>query len=91
MKNTFWAFLFPPVPLVPSVSKSVDHAGQSAGQDAEIFPSDEQLAHSVKRLSQAIARTRLDKEVSMTDVSEAVRLVDASRKSLLVNGKAKKA
>ncbi|KAJ3721861.1 hypothetical protein C8R42DRAFT_709961 [Lentinula raphanica] len=42
--NGFFAFLFPHVPLVPSMPSDVSEAGQSASGDAELFPSDEQLA-----------------------------------------------
>ena len=40
----FFAFLFPHVPLVPSMPKDVSHAGRSPPLDAELFPSDEQLS-----------------------------------------------
>lgn len=39
----FFAFLSPPVPLVPDVPEDVQDAGRSASRDAELFPSDEQL------------------------------------------------
>ncbi|TFK77484.1 hypothetical protein BDN72DRAFT_46203 [Pluteus cervinus] len=39
----FLAFLFPHVPLVPSLSSDFSSAGRSAATDAELFPSDEQL------------------------------------------------
>ncbi|KDQ63154.1 hypothetical protein JAAARDRAFT_147164 [Jaapia argillacea MUCL 33604] len=42
--NRFWAFLFPHVPLVPSVPKDVSDAGRSPVTDAQLFPSDEQLS-----------------------------------------------
>ncbi|KAJ3750872.1 hypothetical protein DFH05DRAFT_1468929 [Lentinula detonsa] len=42
--NNFFAFLFPHVPLVPSMPSDVSDAGQSTTGDAELFPSDEQLA-----------------------------------------------
>ena len=45
--RSFWAFLFPHVPLVPSVSSDVSDAGRSPVKDAEIFPSDEQLSQRV--------------------------------------------
>ncbi|KAI0041903.1 hypothetical protein FA95DRAFT_1610643, partial [Auriscalpium vulgare] len=41
--SSFWAFLFPSVPLVPSISRDTSDAGQSAAADARIFPSDEEL------------------------------------------------
>lgn len=41
--SSFWAFLFPHVPLVPSVPSDVSDAGRSRAEDAELFPSDEQL------------------------------------------------
>lgn len=41
--SSLWAFLFPHVPLVPSVPEDVSDAGSSAAADAELFPSDEQL------------------------------------------------
>ncbi|KAF9074954.1 hypothetical protein BDP27DRAFT_1213632 [Rhodocollybia butyracea] len=42
--NGFFAFLFPHVPLIPSMPSDMSDAGQSASIDAELFPSDEQLA-----------------------------------------------
>ncbi|KZP25372.1 hypothetical protein FIBSPDRAFT_820851 [Athelia psychrophila] len=42
--SSFWAFLFPHVPLVPSVPKDVSDAGRSPAGDAVLFPSDEQLS-----------------------------------------------
>jgi calcium permeable stress-gated cation channel len=38
-----FAFLFPHVPLVPHVSSDTPNAGRSVAEDAELFPSDEQL------------------------------------------------
>ncbi|KAH8835622.1 hypothetical protein DL96DRAFT_1454607 [Flagelloscypha sp. PMI_526] len=43
LSSSFWAFLFPHVPLVPAVPTDVTDAGQSAEKDAELFPGDEQL------------------------------------------------
>lgn len=40
----FFAFLFPHVPLVPSLPSDVSDAGQSTSGDTRLFPSDEQLA-----------------------------------------------
>ncbi|KAJ3857286.1 hypothetical protein EV368DRAFT_30619 [Lentinula lateritia] len=40
----FFAFLFPHVPLVPSLPPDVSDAGQSTSGDTRLFPSDEQLA-----------------------------------------------
>ncbi|TBU34797.1 hypothetical protein BD311DRAFT_650048 [Dichomitus squalens] len=45
--RSFWAFLFPHVPLVPSLSSDVSDAGRSPAQDAQLFPSDEQLSQRV--------------------------------------------
>ena len=42
--RSFWAFLFPNVPLVPPVPSDVSDAGKSVAQDAELFPSDELLS-----------------------------------------------
>lgn len=42
--RSFWAFLFPHVPLVPPVPSDVSDAGRSAVQDAQLFPSDELLS-----------------------------------------------
>ncbi|KAF8079018.1 hypothetical protein FPV67DRAFT_1467201 [Lyophyllum atratum] len=41
--SAFFAFLFPHVPLVPSLPSDVSNAGRSTAEDAELFPSDEQL------------------------------------------------
>lgn len=40
----FFAWLFPPVPLVPEVPSDVSNAGRSPATDAQLFPSDEQLS-----------------------------------------------
>ncbi|KAH9486372.1 hypothetical protein JR316_0000436 [Psilocybe cubensis] len=42
--SSFFAFLFPKVPLVPSLPSDVSDAGRSPNQDAKLFPSDEQLS-----------------------------------------------
>ncbi|TFK26704.1 hypothetical protein FA15DRAFT_754865 [Coprinopsis marcescibilis] len=39
----FFAWLFPPVPLIPQVPSDVSDAGRSKATDARLFPSDEQL------------------------------------------------
>jgi hypothetical protein len=44
LRPTFWAFLFPPVPLIPPCPRDVSDAGRSPARDAELFPSDEQLS-----------------------------------------------
>ncbi|TFK56751.1 hypothetical protein OE88DRAFT_1650202 [Heliocybe sulcata] len=44
LSDKLWAFLFPQVPLVPSVPTDVSDAGRSPTKDAELFPSDEQLS-----------------------------------------------
>ncbi|KAI0785000.1 hypothetical protein C8Q75DRAFT_777072 [Abortiporus biennis] len=44
LSRSFWAFLFPPVPLVPPVPSDVSDTGKSAAKDAELYPSDEQLS-----------------------------------------------
>lgn len=44
LSNSLWAFLFPPVPLIPSVPTDVSDLGQSPAGDAYLFPSDEQLS-----------------------------------------------
>jgi len=36
--------LSPPVPLVPPIPDDINDAGRSAGRDAQLFPSDEQLS-----------------------------------------------
>ncbi|KAI9065843.1 hypothetical protein FKP32DRAFT_1566891 [Trametes sanguinea] len=45
--RSFWAFLFPHVPLVPSLPSDVSDAGRSSAKDALLFPSDEQLSQRV--------------------------------------------
>ncbi|KDR85603.1 hypothetical protein GALMADRAFT_53945 [Galerina marginata CBS 339.88] len=42
--SSFFAFLFPKVPLIPSVPSDVSDAGRSVAQDARLFPSDEELS-----------------------------------------------
>ncbi|KAI0275250.1 hypothetical protein BC834DRAFT_815275 [Gloeopeniophorella convolvens] len=44
LRPTFWAFLNPPVPMVPSISHDASDAGRSPADDARIFPSDEELS-----------------------------------------------
>ena len=41
--SSWFAFLFPHVPLVPSLPSDVSDAGRSPEIDSELFPSDEQL------------------------------------------------
>jgi hypothetical protein len=38
-----WAFLFPNVPFVPPLVDDVDNAGRTEAEDAELFPSDQEL------------------------------------------------
>lgn len=45
--RSFWAFLFPEIPLVPSLPSDVSDAGRSLAKDAQLFPSDEQLSQRV--------------------------------------------
>ncbi|KAI1788782.1 hypothetical protein LXA43DRAFT_1023967 [Ganoderma leucocontextum] len=45
--RSFWAFLFPHVPLLPSLPSDVSDAGRSPAKDALLFPSDEQLSQRV--------------------------------------------
>ncbi|KAI0347698.1 hypothetical protein BDW22DRAFT_1479635 [Trametopsis cervina] len=45
--RSFFAFLFPHVPLVPSIPSDVSDAGRSVSKDAELFPSDEVLIQRV--------------------------------------------
>ncbi|KAA1467838.1 hypothetical protein DENSPDRAFT_770262 [Dentipellis sp. KUC8613] len=47
LQPSFWAFLSPPVPLVPSVPTDVADAGKSPAADAHLFPSDEELSQRV--------------------------------------------
>ncbi|KAJ3499739.1 hypothetical protein NLJ89_g10066 [Agrocybe chaxingu] len=42
--SSFFAFLFPKVPLVPDIPSDVSDAGRSAAQDAKLFPSDEEMS-----------------------------------------------
>ncbi|KIM47616.1 hypothetical protein M413DRAFT_439287 [Hebeloma cylindrosporum] len=42
--SSFFAFLFPKVPLVPPVPSDVSDAGRSIAQDSKLFPSDEELS-----------------------------------------------
>lgn len=41
--RSLWAFLIPPVPLVPPIPTNVDDSGKSVEKDVELFPSDELL------------------------------------------------
>ncbi|KAI0639520.1 hypothetical protein C8Q77DRAFT_1043851 [Trametes polyzona] len=53
--RSFWAFLFPHVPLVPSLPSDVSDAGRSPAKDALLFPSDEQLSQRVLWICTLIA------------------------------------
>lgn len=44
LSRSIWAFLNPPVPLVPSIPDDMVDAGKSAARDAQLFPSDEELS-----------------------------------------------
>ncbi|KAK0465471.1 uncharacterized protein EV420DRAFT_1637605 [Desarmillaria tabescens] len=44
LSDSIFAFLFPPVPLVPSIPSNVSDAGKSIRTDAALFPSDDQLS-----------------------------------------------
>lgn len=44
MGSSFWAFLFPHVPFIPPVPTDVSDAGKSVADDAELFPSDEEMS-----------------------------------------------
>lgn len=47
LSRSFWAWLFPHVPLFPVISSDMANAGKSALHDAYLFPSDEQLSQRV--------------------------------------------
>jgi len=51
----FFAWLNPPVPLVPPVPSDVSDAGRSDATDAKLFPSDEQLSQRTLWLATLIA------------------------------------
>ncbi|OJT15945.1 hypothetical protein TRAPUB_13369 [Trametes pubescens] len=53
--RSFWAFLFPSVPLVPSLPSDVSDAGRSPAKDARLFPSDEQLSQRILWICTLIA------------------------------------
>ncbi|KAH9858076.1 hypothetical protein C2E23DRAFT_718443 [Lenzites betulinus] len=53
--RSFWAFLFPDVPLVPTLPSDVSEAGRSLAKDAALFPSDEQLSQRVLWICTLIA------------------------------------
>jgi hypothetical protein len=53
--SSLFAFLFPNVPLVPSLPSDVSDAGRSNTQDAILFPSDEELSQRVLSLALKIA------------------------------------
>lgn len=44
LSDSIFAFLFPRVPLAPSIPSNVSDAGKSVRADAELFPSDDQLS-----------------------------------------------
>ncbi|KDQ20481.1 hypothetical protein BOTBODRAFT_308811 [Botryobasidium botryosum FD-172 SS1] len=47
LRNTFWAFLFPPVPMAPNFASDVPEALGPLEADAKLFPSDEELTQRV--------------------------------------------
>ena len=53
--SSLFAFLFPKVPLVPSLPSDVSDSGRSNSQDAKLFPSDEELSQRVLFLALKIA------------------------------------
>lgn len=53
--SSFFAFLFPKVPLVPPVPSDVSDAGRSAAQDLKLFPSDEELSQRALWIALTIA------------------------------------
>ena len=53
--SSLFSFLFPKVPLVPSLPSDVSDAGRSNSQDAKLFPSDEELSQRVLFLALKIA------------------------------------
>ncbi|KAI0328490.1 hypothetical protein GY45DRAFT_1355089 [Cubamyces sp. BRFM 1775] len=53
--RSFWAFLFPHVPLVTPLASDVSDAGRSPAKDALLFPSDEQLSQRVLWICTLIA------------------------------------
>ncbi|KAJ7145847.1 hypothetical protein C8R44DRAFT_655846 [Mycena epipterygia] len=44
LSSSLFAFLHPPVPLIPQIPSDVSDMGQSPAGDAELFPADEQLS-----------------------------------------------
>ncbi|KAJ7482288.1 hypothetical protein B0H11DRAFT_2193371 [Mycena galericulata] len=44
LSSSLFAFLHPPVPLVPPVPTDVSDMGRSPAEDAQLFPADEQLS-----------------------------------------------
>ena len=55
LSSSFFAFLFPKVPLVPPVPSDVSNAGRSAAQDSRLFPSDEELSQRALWIALIIA------------------------------------
>jgi len=53
--SSFFAFLFPKVPLVPPVPSDVSNAGRSPAQDSKLFPSDEELSQRALWIALCIA------------------------------------
>ncbi|KAJ7777612.1 hypothetical protein DFH07DRAFT_731180 [Mycena maculata] len=44
LSSSLFAFLHPPVPLIPPVPSDVSDMGRSPAEDAQLFPADEQLS-----------------------------------------------
>jgi hypothetical protein len=51
LANGFFAFLHPPVPVVPDLPTDVSDLGDSAAGDARLFPSDDELSQRIIRLA----------------------------------------
>ncbi|KAH7886005.1 hypothetical protein F5I97DRAFT_1876997 [Phlebopus sp. FC_14] len=55
LSSAISAFLFPPLPLIPSIPSDVSSAGRSPATDAKLFPSDEQLTQRILWISLLVA------------------------------------
>ncbi|KAJ7353421.1 hypothetical protein DFH08DRAFT_856840 [Mycena albidolilacea] len=55
LSSSLFAFLHPPVPLVPPVPSDVSDMGKSPAGDAELFPADEQLSQRALWIALLIA------------------------------------
>ncbi|OBZ68597.1 hypothetical protein A0H81_11655 [Grifola frondosa] len=74
LRRSFWAFLTPYVPLVPSISMDISDTGKSVAKAAELYPSDEQLIFRLLQLLDDRVVTTVDETVNGQDATPNTRI-----------------